>query len=97
MKKSTSKNRIKFGRLFIVFFVIYTIYALINQQILISKLYKTEEQKKQNIQEVISKNEKLKEIMEYSNTDEYLEKMAREQLGLVKPEEKVYIDINDKQ
>ncbi len=37
--------------------------------------------------------EKLKEKV---NTDEYIEKVAREQLGLVKENEKIFIDMSSK-
>ncbi|MFR1500127.1 MAG: FtsB family cell division protein [Monoglobus pectinilyticus] len=38
--------------------------------------------------------ERLKEELENVNDPEYLERMAREKLGLVGPNERVYIDAN---
>ena len=38
--------------------------------------------------------DRLKEELESVNDPEYLERMAREKLGLVSPNERVYIDEN---
>ena len=37
--------------------------------------------------------EQLKKELEKAKTDEYLEKMAREKLGLVKANERVFVDV----
>lgn len=37
---------------------------------------------------------KLMQIKEKYNSNEYIEKIAREKLGYVKPGEKIYIDVN---
>ncbi|MDP4183316.1 MAG: septum formation initiator family protein [Bacillota bacterium] len=51
-----------------------------------------------DIQNKESQEKKLKVELEKQkkmiNSDEYMEKMAREKLGMVKKNEKVYIDIN---
>ena len=44
------------------------------------------------IEDVSKENEKLIEMINNASSAEYIEKMAREQLGLVKSGEKVYID-----
>ncbi len=43
---------------------------------------------------VISKNIELVNKIAYHDSDEYIEKIARDQLGLVKPNEIVFIDEN---
>ena len=47
------------------------------------------EQMKQNEQE---RNTTLLEQKENVNSDEFIEKMAREELGLVMPNETIYVD-----
>lgn len=46
------------------------------------------------VEEEIVINEELKRQKEILDTDEYIEKVAREKLGMVKPGEKIFIDIN---
>lgn len=94
MKKNSKKKKFKIKGIFIMCFIIYAVYALANQQLMIYKLSKVQEQKAQEINSVIEDNEKLKQMIKTSNSDEYIERMAREQLGLVKPGEKIYIDTN---
>ena len=42
-----------------------------------------------------AKTDEYKKYAEYIKSDEYMEKIAREKLGLVYPEEKIYIEINN--
>jgi cell division protein FtsL len=39
-------------------------------------------------------NETLKKQKDTMNSDEYIEKIAREKLGMVKPGERVFVDVN---
>jgi cell division protein FtsB len=39
-------------------------------------------------------NETLKKQKDTMNSDEYIEKTAREKLGMVKPGERVFVDVN---
>lgn len=94
MKKNSKKRKFRLKSICMMCFVIYAVYALVNQQIMIHQLSKVKEQKIQEINVVVSDNEKLKQMIKTSNSDAYIERMAREQLGLVKPGEKVYIDTN---
>lgn len=74
--------------------IIYFISLIYDQQITINnynsqiEMYETEIAKNTEIQEdLISDDENLSE-------DAYIEKIAREELGLVKPYEKIFIDIS---
>ena len=84
----------KFNIKFILFmlFVAYVSFTLINQQFTIAKLKKAQQQSINKIEKVNKENEKLKAMIENASSMEYIERMAREQLGLVKPGEKVYIN-----
>jgi cell division protein FtsB len=50
------------------------------------------EQVEQEKQSVMDKNQKLKDEVKMSKSDSYIEKLARERLGLVKPGETPVID-----
>ncbi len=43
-------------------------------------------------QQQIEENDNLEEVIKNGNEEEYLEKIAREQYGYAKPEERVYYD-----
>ncbi|RCW52698.1 MULTISPECIES: FtsB family cell division protein [Halanaerobium] len=47
------------------------------------------------IAEAEAKNQKLKEQLENSDSHEYIEEVAREKLGLVKPGEKMFIPVEE--
>ena len=79
------------GLLSVAFYVCAT---LANQQIKIADnkhlIYETEREVAAVIQETISLNEELLHV----DDDDYLEHVAREKLGLVKPNERIFIDAN---
>lgn len=77
-----------------IMFLAYFGYTFFDQQIKINKynsqiaLYNQEIESKQNLIEYYNnQNENI-------STDEYIEAIAREKLGLVKPYEIVYVDAN---
>lgn len=86
------KRKIKVKNVFIVLFSIYAVFTIVNQQFAINELKQTEQDVKLRIEDVSKENEKLIEMINNASSAEYIEKMAREQLGLVKSGEKVYID-----
>ena len=72
----------------------YFIYTCADQQI---KLDKYNSEIDSYRAQIDSKNEELKFYVSDKSsetTDEYIEKVARETLGLVKPYEKIYIDVS---
>jgi cell division protein FtsB len=77
-----------------VVFIAYFGFTFFNQQLKLNKynsqieLYTKEIESKQNLVEYYNnKNENI-------SSDEYIESVAREKLGLVKPYEVVYVDSN---
>lgn len=52
------------------------------------------EQTKENIEYENRRIEEIDEIMEKVGTDEYIEKIAREKLGMIKSDEIVFVDIS---
>lgn len=82
------------GTLILVAFIAYFSYLIIEQQgIIKNKLRALEEiENKISQEELIHKElEKEREMLE---SEEYIERIARKKLGLVKPGEKIFIDIN---
>jgi cell division protein FtsB len=86
------KRKLRFKNIFMVVFIGYTVITIINQQFSISALKETEQAAVSKIESVRKDNDKLVEMINNATSVEYVEKMAREQLGLVKSGERVYID-----
>ncbi len=90
--KSKQKNGFKTSHLIVLIVVCLISVVFIKQQITINS--NNNEIKTIN-EQIETENEKAKEIKEKEKryaTDEYVEQIAREELGLVKPDEKVFVD-----
>ncbi len=81
----------------VVLFAAYFVYIMIWQQITISKKNNEIDALSERIEEAKSQTEKLEAELENLNDPEYLEKIAREKLGLVRPNERVFVDANKSQ
>lgn len=91
MKKINFKKLYK--KIPILVFAIYVIYTLISQQQILNS-YKVEVNKYTNdILQAQAEQEKLNETKNNINSNEYIEQIAREKLGMYLPNERVYIDI----
>jgi cell division protein DivIC len=84
--------KINIKRLLMTGFIIYTVVTLANQQVAIGKLATIQKEKTQIVEDIKLENQKLEELIKNADSNENIEKMAREQLGLVKSGEKVYIN-----
>ncbi|MBQ3573506.1 MAG: septum formation initiator family protein, partial [Clostridia bacterium] len=73
---------------------VYFIYVLIWQQITISGKNEEIDNLKQQVSSASEESERLKQEVENLNDPEYLERVARERLGLVRPNERVFVDSN---
>ena len=89
-----SNNFKKRGHIVAIVFLAYFGYTFFNQQIKLDKynsqidMYQKEIDAKKNLIEYYNnQNDNI-------NSDEYIESVARDKLGLVKPYEKVYVDAN---
>jgi len=92
MAKSKKRIKIKWIRLFLFIFVLYALFIIADQQFTLHRLNKTRNEIIKEIEVSQMENEKLRDMLENVTSKEYIEKMAREQLGLVKSGETVYID-----
>lgn len=89
-----SKSRINMIHIFFICFFLYFAYTILQQQFQISK-YNSQISMYES--EIESKNSLVKYYSEQKSSitsDEYIEQIARETLGYVKPYEKVFIDAN---
>jgi cell division protein FtsB len=95
----TKKQRGSFLlRIAIFAFAVYSVVALVNQQVQISEKRQQLASIKQQIQIQKVKNEDIKHALstgENGNGD-YIERVAREGLGLAKPGERVFVNIAGK-
>ncbi len=90
-KRVSPRTVVKILGIFVV--CIYVTCTLVKQQITLSKYSSAKEEYHAKISEAQIENEKLNDELERAGTDEYLERVAREKLGLVKANERVFIDI----
>ena len=67
-------------------------YLFISQQFDLARLGKENDVLDNQIAEAQTAHEELTQEKENAETPEYIERVAREKLGYMKPEEKVFID-----
>lgn len=81
----------------IVAVIAVTIYVGISM-VFITNSYREKNQEIQQVQQQIDEqtvlNQEYQEMIDQGVDDEYIQKLAREKLGLVYPDERVYIDMD---
>lgn len=97
----SAKTKLRFksmGRFFICIVGVLLVYMITTLFVQRSEYAKRSEELK-TLQEQVDKSELQKEelqhVLEYSKTDEYIESVARDRLGWVKPGEKRYVEKED--
>ncbi len=90
-KSMSAKTLVKLGLL--LFVCIYVACIFIKQQISLSQCADVSEEYEQKIAEAKLEQQKLEDELSKAGSDEYIERTAREKLGLVKANERVFIDI----
>lgn len=78
----------------VVFFAIYFVYIMIWQQMTINLKNNEIDALNEKIEDATAQTEKLKAELENLDDPEYLEKIARERLGLIRSNERVFVDAN---
>jgi cell division protein FtsB len=96
MRKKKIKSKIisAFGRIMIAVATVYVVYILIQQQMQLNTYKAQQDYYKAQIELEQKKLQELENNKLLYTTDSYIEKIAREKLGLVKPEEVIFVDIN---
>lgn len=90
--KSKKTNKL-FKKLIVVLFIIYLVYTLLSQQKTLNAYAQEEDRYNQYIEVAEEEQKQLQEMKDNINSDEYIEQIAREKLGMYYPNERVYIDI----
>ena len=78
------KRKIKGKNIIFAFLLCYVCYIFISQQITMYKIKDEIANKKMEEQKTKEKNKKLQDEVKMSKSDIYIEKLARERLGLTK-------------
>lgn len=92
MIKRKNKKKIKLRHFIILFFVMYISIIVVNQNKLKKDLRVKEKEVKEDITILQEDIEELNNQIEKRGSIEFLENAAREELGMVKPNEIIYID-----
>ena len=93
------KKKLILKKIIVAICIFLFIFSYIRQNITMNRIQKEIDSKQLQLDEVKQKNERLKDEVEKINSDssDYLEKLARERLGMIKPGEKVVnSEITDK-
>lgn len=94
-KEKTRKVRIGFILIFaFILFIVYIGYHFITLQLQLNKDKNTLAQTKQKCTEMKEANDELNDILENDGEIDYIEKIAKDKLGYVNPDERVFIDIS---
>lgn len=72
------KNKINLKSLMVIVLIMYACYIFVNQQITMNKFNNEIAAKKQELQKLKDKNEKLQDEVNMTKTDMYIEMLARE-------------------
>lgn len=79
-------------RLVLIAIGIYAITTFFNQQNILNTYASSSEELNNQIVAAKDQNEKLKEMKQNVNSEQYIEEMAREKLDMYLPNERVYIN-----
>ncbi|MBR5614946.1 MAG: septum formation initiator family protein [Clostridia bacterium] len=91
VKKTNVKDLLKVCAVLAV--CVYAAVVFVQQKITLSKCETVADEYKEKIAAAQLEKQKLEDELEKAGTDEYLERIARDKLGLVKANERVFIDI----
>ncbi|MDF2865618.1 MAG: hypothetical protein K0R72_427 [Clostridia bacterium] len=93
-KNVVKRKRISVTGILFVFVCVYFVTTFIDQQISINRYNSQIEMYKADITNKEALSKYYEEQQDNVETDEYIEQVARESLGLVKPYEKIFVDVN---
>ncbi len=92
MKNKRKKS--KLGMLVLIGAFLYFSFIIADQQQMIVAKVEEINQIEDTLEEEKQLNEDLKRRIEIVNTDEYIEEVARKELGMLKPGERTFVDMN---
>lgn len=92
VRKKKKKSRVNIITLVLCFFILLLGIKIICQQPTLSKLYAEKSNLEQKLAEQKDEQTKISKEREAPNELERVEQIAREQLGMLKPGERVFVD-----
>ena len=92
MKKKFSSQKIYI--LFLIIFILYASSILVKQQLKLNSYEKQKEFYQAELNDNKDKNKELLTMKENVNSPEYIEEIARDKLDMYLPNERVYIDMS---
>ena len=93
-KQIKKKYKVDYVRVILVVALIFFSITFVKQQFQINEYNVQINSVEKDIADSKEKTEQLKSVQYMVNDDEYVEQVARNELGLVKPYEKIFIDID---
>lgn len=81
-------------RIVLIAILIYAVYTFVSQQRILNVYAAESEQYNIQIEEEKEIKQELADTKEHLNSSEYIEDVAREELDMYLPNEKIYIDIS---
>jgi cell division protein FtsB len=94
MAKKKGKNRFKLKHLIFCFLFLYVSLIFVNQRKLMKELEVKRLDKALEVEKLEKEIDGLNKEIKNSDSLEFVEKIARDDLGMVKPREIIYIDKN---
>lgn len=88
------RYKVDYVRVLFIITLVYFSVCFVRQQLSINDYNVKIESVNQDIDTANKKIEDLKSVKDKVNDASYIEKIAREECGLVKPYEKIFIDVN---
>lgn len=93
-KKKKKKYRVDYVRVLLIVCLVYFSITFVKQQFEINEYNVKIDSINQDIASANTKIEQLNQIKENVNDPAFIEKIAREECGLVKPHERIFIDVS---
>lgn len=93
MKTSSKRKRSIILELAFVAVAVYVVVSLLQLHVQISEADRKCEEVSVAYENQQLENKELQRLLENGNEEEYIERVARDQLGFVKPDEKVFYDV----
>lgn len=85
------KRKFKFRHILVAVVICYVGYTFICQELMIYRLKNDIAKLNLENSKIEAANAYINDQLQYAGTEGYVEKMARERMGLIKPGEKVYV------
>lgn len=92
-KRTKKKTKALLFKAALVLLTVFVVFQLISLQSSISKKQQQLVSLETQVSELSSENEQMQQQLDQGVTEEYIESVAREQLGYVSPFERVFVDV----